>query len=512
MDWEKPQVALITFTDMRDEGISSEAVEKHLRNKQEELARFLENNDIAAIDPLKELRTGKSIWYGVRSFQEIDRLIGVLSKYRIDAAIIGSWTWSPPMLVKEFVRKLNRPILYYTENDPMAGSLSQFAATCSSLMEWSVNRFALIHERNFGNKEQLLAWVRGVHAAAKMRESAALLWGGTYAVKMEQLQDDIPKLKSFMIRDILLEDQYILVNRAEKIIHEQKDRIKAFYDWLTKNGLAITYDKKMVTEPALAKQGALLLAARDRLQELEQENIRGVSIKCQPEIYSEYGVNACTLPAFLSFPENEQGNQFPYPTVCEGDIKGLLTSMLFHAITPEVPPAFGDLVSVGNDHIEFANCGAGSIFWAGNSLKAKDVLPHVEAIANIHGQSGAAFNYFGVEAPQITVGRLTRINGRYYMQLGTGKELDSKSFLQSLLGEKERNHLAGTWGKVTVNLGVKAENFVKVIGANHLSATLGDITAEVEVACRLWDIPVVRLDSDEEMKRFYYAVREGEWR
>ncbi len=507
MDGKKPRVAIVTFTDMRDEGISSDAVEKHLRDRQNELARFLAENGVSVIDPLASLRVGGSSWYGVRSFQEIDVLLATLAASRVEAAIIGAWTWSPPMLVKEFVRKLDRPILYYSENDPMAGSLSQMSATCASLMEWSVNRHALQHERNFGDRKAMLSWIRGIHAAAEMRESAALLWGGTYAVKMEQLQDDIPKLKSFMIRDILMEDQYVLINRAEKIIHGQKERIAAFYDWLTGHGLVLQRDAKMVTQTALAKQAALLLAARDRLRELESENIRGVSIKCQPEIYAEYGVNACTLPAFLPFAENEEGSQYAWPTVCEGDIKGLLTSMLFHAINPDVPPAFGDLVSVGDDHIEFANCGAGSVFWAGNSGSAKDVLPRVRAVANIHGQSGAAYSYHGVAAEKITVGRLTRINGRYYMQLGAGKELDSRTFLQRMLGDKEPDHLAGTWGKVVVNLGVKAESFVKVIGANHLSATLGDVTAEVEVACNLWGIPVVRLDSDQEMKRFYRDVR-----
>jgi L-fucose isomerase-like protein len=93
------------------------------------------------------------------------------------------------------------------------------------------------------------------------------------------------------------------------------------------------------------------------------------------------------------------------------------------------------------------------------------------------------------------------------MQLGTGRELDARKFLAKTLGEKEKSHLAGTWGKVIVDLGVKGENFVKVIGANHLSATLGDVTAEVETACRLWGISVVRLDSDDEMKRFYREVR-----
>jgi L-fucose isomerase-like protein len=93
------------------------------------------------------------------------------------------------------------------------------------------------------------------------------------------------------------------------------------------------------------------------------------------------------------------------------------------------------------------------------------------------------------------------------MQYGTGRELDARSFLDKKLGDKVRSHLGGTWGKVVVDLGVKAENFVKVIGANHLHATLGDVTAEIETACRLWGIGTVRLDSDEDMVRFYDEVR-----
>ena len=503
----KPKIAIVTFTDDRDVGVSSKEVENHLRRKQDEVKIFLISNNINIFDPLDELREKDSVWYGIRTLQDVSSIISILSKYEIDAAIIGAWTWSPPMLVMEFVRKFSKPIMYYTENDPMSGNLSQFSATCSSLMEWGVNKYALKHERNFGNRREILKWIKAISAVSKMRESALLLWGGSYAVKMEQLQDDIPKLKSFLVREVLSEDQYILINRSEKIIKKQPDRINLFINWLKDNSLQIIYDDRMLTKESFKKQVALLIAARDRLEELKDENIRGVSIKCQPEIYSEYGVNACTLPAFLPFAENEEGSQQIYPTVCEGDIKGLLTSMLLHAINPDVPPAFGDLISVGDDHIEFANCGAGSIFWAKNSLKARDVLKSIKAVGNIHGVSGAAFSYYGIEASDITVARLTRIKGKYYMQLGTGRELDSEKFLTSKLGDKVENHLGQTWGKVVVDLGVKAENFVKVIGANHLSATLGNITNEVEIACREFGIPVVRIDSDEEMKDFYSKIR-----
>jgi L-fucose isomerase-like protein len=507
MQTESPRIAIVTFTDDRDVGLYSKEVEDHIRRKQDELKNFLNGNNVVVIDPLAEIRKKDAVPYGIRNLHDIEQVIAGVSQQRVDAAVIGAWNWSPPMLIMDFVRKLDKPIMYYSENDPMAGSLSQLTATCSSLMEWGVNEHALTHERNFGNRDEMLVWVKAAAAVSRMRESALLLWGGTYAVKMEQLQDDIPRLKSFMIREVLSEDQYILVSRADRIIQKQAERINDFTGWLMENGLKINYDGKMLTKEAFTKQAALLIAARDRLGELVSENIRGVSVKCQPEIYSEYGVNACTLPAFLPFARNEGGEQRIYPTVCEGDIKGLLTSMLLHALNPDVPPVFGDLVSAGDDHIEFANCGAGSLFWAANSLDPAKAFGNTQAVSNIHGVSGAAFSYYGIEAPDVTVARLTRIKGRYYMQVGVGKALDAEHFLKKMLGEKVNTHLGQTWGKVVVDLGVKASNFVKVIGANHLSATLGDVTGGVETACRLWGIPVVRIDSDSDMNRFYKEIR-----
>jgi len=516
---ERPSVAIVTFTDDRDVGLYSPEVEERLRRKQGELRVFLEANGVRAVDPLGDFRKKGALPYGVRNRADVGKVLSLLSRERVDGLIIGSWNWSPPMLVMDFVRKLDRPVMYYTENDPMAGSLSQLTATCASLLEWGVSRHALLHDRAFGNRDALLVWARAAGAVSRMREGALLLWGGSYAVKMEHLQDDIPRLKSFMIRDVLQEDQLVLVNRAEKLRRDRPERIAKLLGWLTVNGLRISYDEKMVTEEAVSKQAALLIAARDRLAELGglgglgglgslgDENVLGVSVKCQPEIYFEYGVNACTIPALLPFAASEEGEARVYPAVCEGDIKGLLTSVLLHSLNPAVPPAFGDLVSVGDDHVEFANCGAGSLYWAANSPDPGEALKNTEAVSNIHGVSGAAFSYYGRAMPAVTVARLTRVRGEYFMQLGAGRALDAREFLGRMLGDRLKGHLGGTWGKVVVDLGVRGENFVKSIGANHLSATAGDFSREIETVCRLWGVPVVRIDSDEEMERFYREVR-----
>ena len=263
MDDDRPRIAIVTFTDDRDVGLYSKEVENHLRKRQSELKEFLTNEGVEVVDPLEEIRKRGEVGYGIRNLQDIGRVLSVLLQRSVDAAIIGSWNWSPPMLVMDFVRKLAKPVMYYSENDPLSGSLSQLSAAGASLMEWGGNGYALTHDRCFGDRSELLTWVRAVRAFTRMRESTILLWGGTYAVKMEQLQDDVPRLKSFMVREVLSEDQLVLVSRAEHILRSQRERLDSFIRWITERGLRIVYDSKMVTEESLHKQAALLLAARE---------------------------------------------------------------------------------------------------------------------------------------------------------------------------------------------------------------------------------------------------------
>ncbi|MHB8278202.1 MAG: hypothetical protein ACYDIA_11180, partial [Candidatus Humimicrobiaceae bacterium] len=124
-----PNIAIITFTDDRDVGVSSPEVENYLKHKQSELKNYLASNDIDVIDPLAELRKNSDDWYGVRNLQDINNIISILPKYNIDGIIIGAWTWSPPMLIIEMLRRTDLPLMYYTENDPANGGLSQFTAT-----------------------------------------------------------------------------------------------------------------------------------------------------------------------------------------------------------------------------------------------------------------------------------------------------------------------------------------------------------------------------------------------
>jgi L-fucose isomerase-like protein len=476
------KIGVVSYTDPRSTSFVRER-ERYIEKKHKELIRFLKELKFEVVDPAERLRKGWKEIFGVQTNAENRECVRNFLQSDVDGIVICVWHWTEPQLVVSMVRDLNRPVALVTEHDPAwAGSVGICAAG-ASLWESSANYYGVNHERFMGDREGLAKWARGISALQAQRRGTLILWGGTYCLRMEHLQDDIPLLKTFLIGDIISEDQYILIKRAENIFCEQSQRIKRFRNWLSKGGTRIDFDGKMLTPEVLERQISFYLAARDRLKEMSDDNIIGVSIKCQPEFSDEYGITACTLPAFLPFSRDAEGKQQIIPTVCEGDIKGLLTSTLLHQIQPEVPPLFGDLKFVSNKYLTISNCGASSIYYAANSHKVSEVLPRVTIGPQCQGASGGAIGYSGL--PQrMTVARLYRIEGEYRMQLALGETL-------AFTPKMKRGIIWGkTWPHIAIHLDIDAQQFIKRAGSNHYIAMPGDFRGELKCACQAAGIAI----------------------
>lgn len=492
----KPKVGLVTFTDGRDSFFDLPR-ETYLRQQHQALIQFLTDNGCEVVDPMAELRPDPDDWFGVRRYEEAAYCARYLQAAGAGCMILCSHFWTPPMVVIDVVREANLPTMLYTVDDPTLPGTVSISAVGASLLESGVNRHAVQHERLRGQPERMLPWIRGASAVARMRRSAVMLWGGTYSLHMEHLQDDIPALKRLMIRDILNEGEYALIRRAEKILETEPDRVQHFLEWLKDNGATIIYDDLSATPRNFQIQIGYYLAARDRLKELESENIIGVSIRCQPTLSVEYGIVGCTLPAFLPFGADDQGAKPIVSTVCEGDIKGLMTSVLLHQIQPEVGPIFGDLKYVGEDFFAISNCGAASVWWAGKSNDPAKTLPNVTIQANVDGFTGAAVGFVGQAGP-VTTARLGRVKGRYVMHLGVGESVA----VAGAVKEKVMGFFGQMWPNVMVRLGTDPDLLFRVAASNHPVATDGDVSQEVGYACRQLGIPIVRLDSNDSMREY----------
>ncbi len=493
----QPRVGVVTFTDGRDSFFSQDR-ESYLRSQHQQVVDFLRQHGCEVIDPMQVLRDETEGWFGVRRYTDAEFCARFLRGQGAECMIIHSPFWTPPMLTIDVVRETDLPTLLYTTDDvKMPGTVS-ISAVGASLQESGVNRHALTHERIRGKPEQILPWVRGMAAVQKMRKSAVMLWGGTYSLHMEHLQDDIVALKRFMIRDILNEGEYALIRRAEKILAQEPERAQHFLDWLKSNGTHIIYDDLSATPRNFQMQIGYYLAARDRLAELKDENICGVSIRCQPTLSVEYGIVGCTLPAFLPFGMDDLGEKPVISTVCEGDIKGLMSAVLLQKIRPDVGPIFGDFKYVGEDFFAISNCGAASVWWASRTNNPAEALPHVTIQANVEGFTGAAVGYMG-KAGAVTVARLGRVKGQYFMHLGVGESVA----VEGPVKDKVMQMFGPMWPNVMVHMDSSPELMFRTAASNHPVATDGDVSAEVEYACRELNIPIVRLDSNESMQAYF---------
>ena len=492
----RPKVGLVTFTDGRD-SFFDQPRESYLRARHQELVQFLIEAGCDVVDPMTLLRPDPEGWFGVRRYADAAYCARALAAGGAECMVLCSHFWTPPMVVVDVVREANLPVLLYTVDDPTMPGTVSISAVGASLLESGVNQHAVQHERLRGRPERMLPWIRGVSAVARMRKSAVMLWGGTYALHMEHLQDDIPALKRLMIRDVLNEDEYALIRRAEKIVATQPQRGQSFLDWLKTNGTRIIYDDVSASTRNFQIQIGYYLAARDRLEELKDENIVGVSVRCQPTLSVEYGIVGCTLPAFLPFGFDDLGPKPIISTVCEGDIKGLLTSVLLQQIRPDVGPIFGDLKYIGEDFFAISNCGAASIWWAGKSNDPAKVLPNVTIQANVDGFTGAAVGFFGQAGP-VTTARLGRVKGKYVMHLGVGESVA----VEGKVKDKVMGFFGQMWPNVYVRLGTDPDLLFRVATSNHPVATDGDVAQEITYACRQWGIPIVRLDSNDSMREY----------
>lgn len=491
----KPKIGLITLTDTpRALAVVAER-EEAITKKHNDYKKFLSENGIDVIDASDFIET-KPGWVSFYNSEDIGKAVDLFLANHVEAVIVGCWHWSEPMFVVEIARAINKPILLYSDEDPAWAATCLITAAGASLWETSPNRAAQVHERFYGDREGSLKWIRGVSALEKMKKSTLMLWGGSYALRMEYLQDDYPKLKSYLIGDILIEDQYVLIKGAEKI---KDERIDGFIDWLKSGKVKLNFDDKMFTPSALRRQIGLYFAAKDRIAQLGK-NLSGASVKCFDELSDVYGTDPCFLPAFLPYDHDSEGAKAAINTICEGDIKGLLTMVLLTNMTGGKPSLFGDVSYIGKDYFIISNCGASSVCYACRSRSEADVLKNLTIEANCEGASGGAVGY---KCPpgEMTVARLIRSKGKHFMLMGLGSALEVTEEISS------KFYFGKTWPHTAVNLNVDQQLLVQALGANHVVATFGNYLKEMQYACTLAGIEVFRIDSNEAITKWLDRVR-----
>ncbi|NHJ86678.1 MAG: fucose isomerase [Asgard group archaeon] len=502
--YPKKRIGIVSFTDPRSEVKLIGKREKYIKQKHLELKDYLEKVGFAVIDPISKIEDVNDFW-AVNNLKQAEEISDKFLIEKVDGLVFGCWAWNEPNIPLSIAKRVNVPIALITENNPSWPGITALTSTGASFWEFS-NFNVKNHERIITQSKKdlslLLPWVKAASTLNHLKTGTLILWGGSPALNMEHLNDDIPYLKNFIINDIITEDQYLLVERANKLLETSNNRIELFIEWLLTNGCTIEYDNNMTTKDSVKKQVALYIAAKDIINHHLESNSRviGSSIKCQPELSIHYGVTACLIPAFLPFPQDHEGDKPIIPTVCEGDIKGLLTSVILHGFQPEIPPLFGDLKILTDNYFVIANCGGASAFYAAKSNDPKITLPKSHLKPQCQGETGGAFGYTTPEATdEVTYARLIRIDGEYLLQFGIGKMLSLK--------KKPGDSWGDNWPHTAIQLSIPKDLFVKALGTNHLSLTIGNFASELKYISKLLGISYLELDNELTVQDFIDQIK-----
>ncbi len=456
------------------------------------LCRLLTQKGAEVVVPLARLaEQDRGAAGGIRDGRDLGLCVDALRAARVDCAVIDVFHWARLPLVAAFVDQAEVPIAVFANTSEGWNGIPCAGAICGSVRERPrTRRAALVEAFLDTDAEGLFRWITGASALSSLKRSKVMLWGGSYGAEMPYTRSDPAALEASFLGEVDTEQEEVLVERARGIIQGSHDRIDRFFAWLDSNGAAMRRDAKMVTTASLDYQAGLYLAARDRLDEMERDGgapVAAASIKCHYEMsIACQGCTACLLPAFLPFGADAEGSRRIVPFACEGDLNGVVSVALLHALNPAVPPLFGDLVAFRPDHVLLRNCGGSSVYWAARSVDPARSLPGVTLGANLHGRSGAAVHYETPAGGPVTFARLFRQDGRFGMLLGEG----------TVTAAAESTRYDDPWPHTRLALGCDPALFFRAAPGNHGSLTEGALAREVEVACGYAGVPVYRCDDD----------------
>ncbi len=499
----KRKIGIVSFTDPREDVQLISNRENYLKKSHQELVQKLEQEGFTLIDPHRKIGSNQIVW-GINKKSQIKNIQNEFTSEDIAAMLFCCWAWNEPNIPIELAKEVDVPVALITKNTPEWPGITAVTSTGASMWETSHTYYSKIHERfviqQNGKIDSIVKWANAAVAVNHLKSGKLVLWGKGPALNMEHLSGDIPGLKEFLVKDIVSYDQNILIQKAEKIIADDMSRVIKFKNWLENNGCKIIYDNEMTSEDIVLKQIALYFAAKDFITDAQLigDTIIGASIKCQPELSVDYGITPCLLPAFLPFPEDSEGKKPIIPTVCEGDVKGLITSILLHGLNG-LSPLFGDLKIIKDNYFVIANCGAASAFYAANSNDPQEALAASTIAPQCQGKAGGAFGYITPKTEEeATYARLISIDCEYLLQIGTGQILDFTL--------KQEKTWGTTWPHTAIQMKIPGELLVKAIGTNHLSLTLGDHREELKYIAKMIGIPVVSFDDTNETQMFLDSI------
>jgi len=402
-----------------------------------------------------------------------------MSKADVEAAVFNIPVFAFPNFSVISARVLGLPVMLSSSKDGSLPGLGGIMAAHGAMRQVGIDSCKI-----WGNPleepellEKLSGFCRASGVIERMKGSVYGLIGGRSIGMNTGAVSTAEWMQQFGV-DVEHIDQLEIIRRAKEA---DDDEVERAYAWLCEKAGKVSTEGKAAPKH-VKDQVRHYIAMRSIIETL---GLDFVGVKCHYDM-SEYFNTCCLNAVFLNDPYDWNGPKEPTVMACEADGDGALTMQILKLISG-YPSLLFDVRSYDFENNVFVccNCGAQPSWYAARSEDPAENLAKVfvEPVVAKYGGNGAHFPYVCREG-EITLARLSRVEGKYRMFLAKGEFVD---FPREKMGET-----CSAWPHGYVKMDVSPTDFVEVFNANHAHVVPGDHRGAIELYCDLMGIEVDR--------------------
>ena len=448
----KPRVLLATLTETRQD---FRARREHLVGEELESLEWLRSSvDVTESGVMSSPTHLRALADGIRADD-------------FHALLVHIPIWTEPVLTVKLSKLLDLPIALLGNARRETSSIVGVLGAGGALDQMGSAHLRVFDHRQDAARRDLLAFIRAAYARKCLHGQALGLFGGRSLGIVTATADPAQWQKLFGV-DIDQPEQAQIVDRARALPAAEVER---HLRWLTTELAGIRFGDGF-TPDALDRQVRSYLATRAIARERGYDFI---GVRCQPELSDGYA-SQCVAHMLCNGCRDADGAKSAMVHACEADADGALTMQILHLLSLGRPTALLDVRWWDRETgvWTLANCGAAPAAFAGGDEESG--LGSVRMVPHVFGTGGGGALPFAAAPRAVTLARLCRRNGRYWMAV-----------LAGTVERREEAALASTTAAfpqafVRTSAGM---DFLEAFGSNHLHMVAGDFVAELQAFCRL---------------------------
>jgi L-fucose isomerase len=461
------RVGLLTFSDGRD----------FVHRDIEAFARGVEDDIAGALTAAghEVVRGEDVVWTNESATTEARRV----AARHPDLTIFNIPVWAFPHFSMLAARATPGPLLLFSNVDPQYPGMVGMLAAAGGL-----DQIGRRYGRAWGSisdpgvRARVDAHVRAAGAVRALEGSTFGRIGGRPMGMYTAVSNTDQWLATFGV-DVEEIDQWELVRRSEGVADHL---VRGAREWIERHAAGVHYDGRQLTPELLERQLRSYYVMRELIEEW---HLDFTGIKGQPELTTHFATMDVT-EAFLNDPYDWDGPKEPHVCATEADMDAALTMQLLKGISG-TPVLFADVrhYHADRDVWDLCNSGQHATWFAARSDDPAENMRHVHFYPeDFYFPAGGASVHHLAAPGEFTFARLTRLDGRYRMQVLTGSfERFDEETNEALM--RQSTYI---WPHAFARLAAPAEEILGRYGSNHIHAVPGDCVTELRAACELLDV------------------------